>query len=76
VDRGKLDHKSVPGIICQVKELKNYRILFKGGVLKDYLMLQRFQVEPIKKAEHYGLEDALQNWETKSKISICEALCA
>jgi hypothetical protein len=39
-------------------------------------MLQRFQVEPITKAEHYGLEDALQNWETISKISTHEALCA
>ncbi len=39
-------------------------------------MSTRLQVEPIKRAEHYGLEDALENWETKPKISTHEALCA
>jgi hypothetical protein len=76
VDRGKLDHKSVPGVICEVTEHNNYRIVCKGGVLRDCLMRQRFQVEEIKKAEHYGLETALQNWQTRDKISIREALRA
>ena len=52
VDRGKLDHKSVPGVICEVTEHGNYRIVCKGGVLKDCLVAQRFQVEQIKKPEH------------------------
>jgi hypothetical protein len=76
VDRGKMDHKSVPGIVCQVTKQNNYRILSKGSVLKDCLMSTRFKVEPIKKAEHYGLENVLQDWEKKPKISIHEALHA
>ena len=76
VDRGKMDHKSVPGVVCQVTEHNNYRIVCKGGVLKDCLMPTRFRVELIKRAEHYGLEDALQDWERKPKISIREALRA
>ncbi len=76
MERSKLDHKSVPGIICQVTKHNNYRIVCEGGALKYYLIVQRFWVEPIKKAENYDLEDALQNWETKAKTSICEALHA
>jgi hypothetical protein len=37
VDRGKLHHKSVPGVIVEVTEHDNYRIACKGGVLKDFL---------------------------------------
>ncbi len=33
-------------------------------------------MEHIKKAEHYDLVDALQNWETKPNISIHQALTA
>jgi hypothetical protein len=76
VDRGKLDHKSVPGVICEVTEHGNYRIVCKGGVLKDCLMAQRFLVEPIKKPEHYDLQNALENWQGAKKISIREALRA
>jgi hypothetical protein len=68
-----MDHKSVPGVVCQVTEHNNYRIVCKGSVLKDCLMPR---VEPIKRAEHYGLEDALQGWERKPKISIRQALHA
>jgi hypothetical protein len=39
-------------------------------------MRQRFQAEGIKKAKRYGLETALENRQTKDKISIPEALCA
>ncbi len=53
--RGKLDHKSVPGVICEVTEPDNYRIVYKDGVLKDCLMAQHFQVEELKKPEHYNL---------------------
>jgi hypothetical protein len=74
VDRGKLDHHSVPGVIVQVTDHDNYRIACKGGVLKECLGAQRFQVEPIKKAEHYELEEAFRCWETMRKISIREAL--
>jgi hypothetical protein len=42
VGKGKLDHKSVPGIICKIMEHSNYSIFCKGGVLKDCLMKQRF----------------------------------
>lgn len=76
VDRGKMDHKSVPGVICEVTEHSNYRIVCKGGVLKDCLMATRFRVEAIKRAEHYGLEHALKDWETKPRISLREALRA
>ncbi len=76
MDRGKLDHKSVPGVICEVTDNGYYRIVFKGGVLKDCLMTQRFQVEELKKAEHYDLQDALENWQGAKKISIREALRA
>ena len=55
VDRGKLDHKSVPGEICEVTENGNYQILCKCGLLKDCLMAQHFQVEELKKPEHYNL---------------------
>jgi hypothetical protein len=37
VDRDKMDRKSVPGVICQVTEQNNYRIVCNGGVLKDCL---------------------------------------
>jgi hypothetical protein len=43
VDRGKLDQKSIPGVICEVTEHNNYRIVCKGDVLMDCLMHQRFQ---------------------------------
>ncbi len=62
MDRGKLDHKSVPGVICEVTEHGNYRIACKGGVLKDCLIAQCFQVEDLKKPEHYDFQDALENW--------------
>jgi hypothetical protein len=62
VDRGKLHHKSVPGVICEVTEHGNYKIACKGGVLKDCLMAQRCHVEELKKPEHYDLQDALENW--------------
>ena len=71
-----MDHKSVPGVVCQVTEHNNYRIVCKGGMLKDCLMRTRFQVEPIKRAEHYGLSDALQDWDIKPNFLIREALQA
>ncbi len=72
VDRGKLDHKSVPGVIVEVTEY-NYRITCKGGVLKDCLGRQRFQVEKIKRVELYDLHEAFGNWKFIRKISIWEA---
>ncbi len=45
MDRGKLDHKSVPRVIVELTEHDNYIIACKGGVLKDCLGGQRFQVE-------------------------------
>jgi hypothetical protein len=74
VDRGKLDHNSVPGIIVEVIEHENYRIVCKGGVLKECLGAQRFQTEPIKKVENYNLQEAFDNWNFMRRISICEAL--
>jgi hypothetical protein len=74
VDRGKLNHKSVPGVVCEVTEHGNYRIVCKGGVLKDCLMAQHFQLEEIKKPENYDLQNALENWQGAKRISICEAL--
>ncbi len=71
-----MEHKSVPGVVCQITEHNNYRIVCNGGVLKDSLMSTRFWAEHIKRAEHYGLENSLPDWETKPKISISEALCA
>ncbi len=71
MDRGKLNHKSVPGVICVVKEHGNYQIVCKGGVLKDCLMAQR-----MKKPEHYDLQTALENWQWGKQISIHEALRA
>ena len=62
MDRGKLDHKSVPGVICEVTEHGNYHIACKGSVLKDCLIAQCFQVEDLKKPEHYDFQDALENW--------------
>jgi hypothetical protein len=76
VDRGKLDPHSVPGVVCEVTEHDNYRIACNGGVLKDCLGRGRFQIEMIKKAEHYDLQDALESWQTKKRISIREALAA
>jgi hypothetical protein len=49
VNRGKLDCKSVPGVIVEVTEHDNYRISCKGGVLKDCLGTQRFQIEKSRK---------------------------
>jgi hypothetical protein len=37
VDRGNLDHKSVPGVACEVREQDNYRIVCKDNMLKDSL---------------------------------------
>ncbi len=48
VDRGKMDHKSVPGVIVEVTKHDNYRIACKGGVLKECMGAQRFQVESLK----------------------------
>ncbi len=50
MERGKLDHKSVPGVIVEITEHGNYRIACKGGVLKDGLGGQRFQIEKIKES--------------------------
>jgi hypothetical protein len=75
-DRGKLDHKSVPGVIVEVTKHDNYRIACKGGLLKDCLGAQLFQVESVKQAEHYNLQNAFANWTTLRKISIREALAA
>ncbi len=74
MDRGKLDHKSVPGVIVEVTEHDNYRIACKGGVLKDCLGGQRCQVENIKRVKHYDLQEAFDNWKFMRKISIREAL--
>ena len=68
VDRGKLDPHSVPGVVCEVTEHDNYRIACNGGVLKDCLGRGRFQIEMIKKAEHYDLQDVLESWQTKKRI--------
>ena len=76
VDRGKLDPHSVPEVVCEVTEDDKYRIACNGGVLKDCLAWEWFQIEMIKKAEHYALQDALENWQTKKRISIREALAA
>ncbi len=73
--RGKLDHKSVPGVICEVPEHGNYRMVCKGGVLKDCLMAQCFQVEEIKNQSIMKLK-ALENWQAAKQISIREALRA
>jgi hypothetical protein len=59
VDRGKINHKSVPGVICVVTEHGNNQIVCKGGVLKDCLMAQRFQVEELKKPETFRI-----HWKT------------
>jgi len=74
VDRGKLDHRSVPGVIVEVTEHDNYRIVCKGGLLRDCLGAQRFQVEALKQAEHYDLTEAVANWKHFRHISIREAL--
>jgi hypothetical protein len=74
VDRGKLDHRSVPGIIVEVTKHDNYRIVCKGGLLRDCLGAQRFQVEALKRAEHYDLTEAVANWKHFRLISIREAL--
>jgi hypothetical protein len=37
--------------------------LLKGDILKDCMGYQRFNVEMIKKVEHYGLGEALVNWQ-------------
>jgi hypothetical protein len=74
VDCGKLDHKSIPRVIMEVMQHDNYRIACKGGVLKDCLGAQRFQVEPIKKAEHSVLEEAYSNWNFMQQMSIRESL--
>ena len=74
VDRGKLDHKSVPGVIVEVTEHDNYRIACKGGTLKECLGAQRFQVETLKKPKHYDLDEPFSNWQFMRKISIREAL--
>jgi len=73
-DRGKLDHKSVPGVIVEVTEHNNYRIVCKGGTLKECLGAQRFQGERLKKPEHYNLDEPFSNWQFMRKISIREAL--
>ncbi len=72
VNRRKLDHKSVLGVIVEVTEY-NYRITCLGGVLKDCLGGQRFQVEKIKRVELYDLQEAFGNWKFMRKISIWEA---
>ncbi len=74
VDRGKMDHKSVPGVIVEVTKHDNYRIACKGGVLKECLGAQRFQVESLKDTAHYDLDVAFRSWSTMKKISIREAL--
>jgi hypothetical protein len=74
VDRGKLHHKSIPGVIVEVTEHDNYRIACKGGTLKECLGVQRFQVETLKKPEHYDLDEPFSNWQFMRKISIREAL--
>jgi hypothetical protein len=61
VDRGKLDPRSVPGVVCEVTEHDNYRIACNGGVLKDCLAWGWFQIEMVKRAEHYDLQDALED---------------
>ncbi len=53
----KVDPHSVPGVVCEVTEHDNYRIACNGGVLKDCLARGPFQIEMIKKAEHYDLQD-------------------
>jgi hypothetical protein len=57
------DHNSAPGVIVEVTEHDNYRIAYKGGVLKDCLGAQKFQIEKIKKAEHYDLPEAFEIYE-------------
>ncbi len=54
--------------IHEVTEHDNYRIACNGG--NDYLAQGQFPIEMIKKAEHYDLQDALENWQMKKRISI------
>jgi hypothetical protein len=61
VDRGKLDPHSVPGVVCKVTKHDNCHIACNGGVLKHCLAQGWFQIEMIKKAEHYDTQDALEN---------------
>ena len=74
MDRAKLYHKSVPVVIVKVTEHDNYIISCKEGVLKDSLGVQRFQIEKIKKAEHYDLNEAFEKLKFMRKNSIREAL--
>ncbi len=43
-------------------EHDNCRIACKGGVLKECLGAQRFQIEKIKRVEHFDLKEAFENW--------------
>jgi hypothetical protein len=62
------------GVIVEVTKHDNYRIACKGGVLKECLGAQRFQVESLKDTAHYDLDVAFRSWSTMKKISIREAL--
>ncbi len=58
-DRRELGPHSVPGVVWKVTEHDNYCITCKGGVLKYCVAWGQFQIEMIKKAENYDVQDAL-----------------
>ncbi len=59
VDRGKLDHKTVPRVIVEVTEHDNYRIACKNGVLKDFLVGKDFR---LKKSREWKIMSYRKHW--------------
>ena len=74
VDRSKVDHRSIPGLICEATEHDQYRIVCAAGVLKSTLYRGAFFVDAWKTPAVYGLQDALTNWQQKKRVSVREAL--
>jgi hypothetical protein len=75
VDRGKCDHRTVPGVVLHMTEHDNYHIGCIGGVLKDCLSREALRVENGKTPASYGLENLLSvEWTSLKKISVREAL--
>ena len=77
VDRGKMDHNCVPGVIVAVTEHTQYRVVCKAGLFKQTFHRSSFYVESGRTALQYDLHDALTDWENKPKVqSIRTALAA
>jgi hypothetical protein len=69
VDKCKMDGKRVPGVVVEITEHNNYRVVCKGGVFRQCYSRADLIFESDKTIDSFELRNEFENWRTLPKIT-------